>query len=278
MSPFQNWFWEIERCRQGPDYYFNASFAPSDAERLADVIRQHPLPDFLHYRFVGNLTNAPCGKSNEHGSYDLYIDRNNYAEVISGLISDQPRIQCAHCIWDIICVCGCFVAIECGYGGVLGTHNQAETSLIVALAQSKQVTLQYWGVVSGGDGYGPVYFRTGTSATELLTYLQTKEPTKPDFTQIETELRLALSEPKFAQTYRLGKCKIQGWQFQAIILHEIQKNASHAWDMAPHAVLNEIAYTVSQKCQVPGYVGGAAHDPNDFYTLIGSSITFGYPL
>ncbi|MEC4813783.1 MAG: hypothetical protein SAK29_11015 [Scytonema sp. PMC 1069.18] len=182
MSPFQNWFWEIERCCQGPDYYFNASFAPSDAERLAAVIQQHPLPDFLHYHFVGNLTNSPCGNSHEPESYDLYVDRSNYAEVISGLKRDKPQITYAHCMWNIICVCGCQLGIERGYGGIIGTHNQDETSLIVAIAQSKEVTFFHWSVVSGGDGYGPVYFRTGTSATELLTYLQMKEPTKPDFT------------------------------------------------------------------------------------------------
>ncbi|MBG1239739.1 hypothetical protein [Nostoc sp. NZL] len=73
----------------------------------------------------------------------------------------------------------------------------------MALAQSSELTLVDWRVVSGGDGYASVFFRTGTSATELLAYLQ-MQPEKPDFTQIERELRLALSDPALSKIYRLG--------------------------------------------------------------------------
>ncbi|MEH1867610.1 MAG: hypothetical protein V7K69_21740 [Nostoc sp.] len=48
------------------------------------------------------------------------------------------------------------------------------------MAQSPELTLVDWRVVSGGDGYSSVFFRTSTSAAELLAYLQMR-PEKPDF-------------------------------------------------------------------------------------------------
>ena len=98
-------FWEIEECGQAPHYYFSATFAPSDAERLATLVRQHPLSGFEHSHFVGNLINAPCGDANCQGSYDLYVDQSNYAEVMSGIQRDESIITVAHCIWQIIDVC-----------------------------------------------------------------------------------------------------------------------------------------------------------------------------
>ncbi|MEH2025352.1 MAG: hypothetical protein V7K62_17500 [Nostoc sp.] len=131
MSIFQDWFWEIKECGQGTDYYFSASFAPSDAERLAALVRQHPLCGFEHCHFVGKLINAPCKDANTQGSYDLYVDQSNYAEVMLGIQRDEPIVTVAHCIWQIIGVCDRKFGIECGYGGITGTDNQADTSLII---------------------------------------------------------------------------------------------------------------------------------------------------
>ncbi|MGI8504602.1 MAG: hypothetical protein ACR2LR_26255 [Hassallia sp.] len=177
MSKFQNWFWEIQECGQGPHYYFNATFALSDAECLVALVRQHSLSGFVHCQFVGNLINAPCGHGNYQGAYDLYIDQYNYSEdFISLLESGKHRITCLHSQWNIIGVCGNELGIECGYGGVTSTHNEIGTSLIVAIAQSSEVTLVDWQVNSGGEGYEPVAFGIGKSATELLAHLQIKEP------------------------------------------------------------------------------------------------------
>ncbi|MBE9001703.1 hypothetical protein IQ274_26715 [Nostoc sp. LEGE 12447] len=281
MGIFQDWFWEINECGQGPHYYFNATFAPSDAKRLAALVRQHPLLGFEHCNFVGKLINAPCGDANTPGSYDLYVDQSNYAEVMSGIQRDEPIVTVAHYVWQIIGVCDRKFGIECGYGGITGTHNQADTSLIMTLAQSPELTLVDWRVVSGGDGYSSVFFRTGKSAAELLAYLQMR-PEKPDFVQIERELRLALSDPALSKIYRLGECKINGWRLEVVVLHNIEKITSsyggEGWDMTPHVIkLDKIAQTVSDKCKVPSCAGGAAHAPDDFYTLIGSHLSFGYP-
>lgn len=280
VSKFQDWFWEIQECGQGPHYYFSATFAPSDAKRLAALVRQHPLSGFERCHFVGKLINAPCGDCNTPGSYDLYVDQSNYAEVMSGIQRDEPIVTVAHCVWQIIGVCDRNFGIESGYGGITGTENQTDTSLLVALAQSPELTLVDWRVVSGGDGYASVFFRTGTSAAELLAYLQ-MQPEKPDFLKIERELRLALSDPALSKIYRLGECKINGWRLEAIVLHDIQKTTSsyggEGWDMTPHtSELSKVAQTVSDKCKVPGCAGGAAHALNDFYTLIGSHLSFGY--
>jgi hypothetical protein len=105
---------------------------------------------------------------------------------------------------------------------------------------------------------------------------------KPDFVQIERELHLALSDPVLSKIYRLGECKINGWRLEVVVLHDIQKTTSiygsEGWDMTPHTTnLYKVAQSVSDKCKVPGYAGGAANAPNDFYTVIGSQMSFGYP-
>jgi hypothetical protein len=146
------------------------------------------------------------------------------------------------------------------------------------LAQAPEVTLVQWRVSSGGDGYPPCFVRSGTSAPELLSYLQMEAPVKPDFARIKHELHLALSQPELAGTYRLGQCKIEGWQLRAVVLHEWQKSKQGGCDMSPHStVLYKVVRRINDNCKVPGYVGGAAHAPNGFYTLIGSVISFGYP-
>ncbi|BBD67341.1 hypothetical protein NIES4072_53650 [Nostoc commune NIES-4072] len=70
---------EENNHNQTDPQFFNATFAPSDAERLAALVRQHPLSGFEHFHFVGNLINAPCGDANYQGSYDLYVDLQNTA-------------------------------------------------------------------------------------------------------------------------------------------------------------------------------------------------------
>ena len=172
MSRFKNWFWEIQESRQGPHYYFNATFALSDTERLVALVRQYSLSGFVYCQFVGNLINAPCKCWNYQGAIDLYIDQYNYSEnIISPLESGEHTITCLHSQWNIIGVCGNELGIECGYGGITSTHNEIGTSLIIAIAQSPEVTLVDWQVNSGGEGYQPVSFGIGKSATELLAYL-----------------------------------------------------------------------------------------------------------
>ncbi|WP_251957927.1 hypothetical protein [Nostoc commune] len=82
---------------------------------------------------------------------------------MSGIQRDEPIVTVAHCVWQIIGVCDGNFGIESGYGGITGIDNQADTSLIVTLAQSPELTLVDWRVVSGGDGYASVFFRTLTS-------------------------------------------------------------------------------------------------------------------
>jgi hypothetical protein len=48
MLKQRNWFWKIEESGQGPDYFLKASFAPDDAECLAELVCKHPLPGFVY--------------------------------------------------------------------------------------------------------------------------------------------------------------------------------------------------------------------------------------
>jgi hypothetical protein len=116
MSAFRDWFWEIKETGQGPNYYFSATFAASDAECLTSLVRQYPLAGFRHCHFVGNLIGAPCGSHDYHGAYDLYVDDSNHAKLASSLKGEKPSITVAHWTWHIIGVCGHELGIDCAYG------------------------------------------------------------------------------------------------------------------------------------------------------------------
>lgn len=280
MSTIRDWFWAIEATGQGPYYYFTATFAESDAERLAARIKQHPLPGFGHCHFVGSLIGAPCGTPSYHGPYDLYIDQSNHATLAEGLASTPPRLAVAHAIWHLLGVCGSEFGIECAYGGLDQQDTQAENALIAMLAQSADLTLVHWQIFSGGDGYAACFVQSGRSAAELLAYLQQTALEKPDFTEVQQALQQALSQPEFANSYRLGGWTVDEWQARVVVLHTIEKLTQYgaeAWDMAPHTTaLDQVARTVHAQCKLPVSLAGAAHDPQDFNRLIGSVIAFGY--
>ncbi len=157
-----NWFWEVELNRTGPDYLFFATFKPTDAPQLAELVRKHSLPGFKHYR----ATNSPCWLHNHNATYDLYIDEYHYEQMVANIEGKNPGNVW---IYNIITVCESDLKIERGYGGSVG--GEVETDFIVKLSQSPNLTMVKWAVVYGGDGYNYTNMATGTSTAELLDYL-----------------------------------------------------------------------------------------------------------
>lgn len=161
----RNWFWQLQAAQHGPDWFFSATFAPTDATQLAARIRQHPLAGLRHYR----VTNGPCRQHQHTSTYDLYADQANYAALKANFESDTPQNIW---IYHAIEVCGSDLRIERGYGGYPDLYDVTETDLIVMLAHATDLTLLKWDVGYSGDGYPTGSVATGTTAIELLAYLQ----------------------------------------------------------------------------------------------------------
>lgn len=161
----RDWFSQIQAAAQGPDWYFFATFTPADAERLADHVRQHPLPGFAPYR----VNEGPCVRHRHRSTYDLYVDQGNYPRLVANFEGDSPQN-----IWTyhLIEICGHDLTIARGYGGYPGSHGATETTLILALARTPDLTLTDWKIGYAGEGYPTGHVATGTTAAELLAYLQ----------------------------------------------------------------------------------------------------------
>jgi hypothetical protein len=163
----RNWFWEIEKNQSGPDYLFLANFNPTQGQRLAELVRQQPLPGFKYYRAIDRR----CWLHNHKAVYDLYIDEDSYQQLVAQI---EGRKVGNIWIYDSIAVCGSDLKIERGYGGG-SVGGDAETNLIVKLLQIPDLTLVKWAIMYGGNGYEYKDLDAGTRAVELLNYLLDRE-------------------------------------------------------------------------------------------------------
>jgi hypothetical protein len=160
MLKQRNWFWEIEESGQGPDYFLTATFAPANAERLAELVRTHPLPGFVYDR--DRVMENPYRR----GKCKLY--EAFYTEHYFQVKGDT--FTCS-----LIEICDNQLRLECGYGGHKSgpVVAKAETDLVLSLAASSEISLIEWQLGYCGDYYGVL--ASGTSSSELRDYLFTEE-------------------------------------------------------------------------------------------------------
>ncbi|MEO0457619.1 MAG: hypothetical protein AAF152_13715 [Cyanobacteria bacterium P01_A01_bin.114] len=155
----REWFWKIEQLRQGPDYYFCATFEPTDAVNLAAIVRQNLPASFVH-----NETFVDAHDQQKHVIYDAYLDKRAYDKLVAMEKGGEPQN-----IWFL----GSIKVRdhELFVSHMLAGVEYGETDLIVAIAQSPNLTLRKWRVSYGGDGYASGEAASGASTTELLEYL-----------------------------------------------------------------------------------------------------------
>ncbi len=166
MIKSREWFWQIQEMGQGPDFVFIATFAPSDVEQLAAVVRNN-----LPHGFIRNQDFMDSHSRGESKVYDSYLDQHTHNRLVS---------MQAHGAQESIWYYGHIevrdhqlMVQEILAGGMYGG-----TSLIIAVAQSPNVMMQSWKVAYDGYSWGEV--AQGTSASSLLDYLQfSDEPDEP---------------------------------------------------------------------------------------------------
>jgi hypothetical protein len=161
MSKKRDWFWQIKEMGQGPDYVFIATFDPSDAKHLAEVVDYHLPSGFVHNQdFINSDRRSSCI------IYKDYLDQHTYDRLVAMKEDGEQKN-----IWynSEIEVCNHQFMIE----NVLAGGMYGETELMIALAKSPDLTLQEWKVAYSGYSWGEV--ACGTSAASLLDYLHYEE-------------------------------------------------------------------------------------------------------
>src|SRR5215212_5964826 len=141
-QPF--WFHELLAGGKGPDWIFNAAFAPG-SDSLAEVVREHAPSGFTYYR----ATQRPCPIHFDLKScdYDLYVDTDHYQACIDQLeAGSNENIY----IYHTIQVCGHDYQLVRGYGGDPDQHGSAETQSIRALIHAPELVMIAWSIVYGG--------------------------------------------------------------------------------------------------------------------------------
>jgi hypothetical protein len=109
------WFHELLASGKGPDWVFNATFAPGSGGALAASVRASAPPGFTYYR----ATQRPCSIHYHTKScdYDLYVDTPHYQACVDQL---EGRHRQNMYVYHSIQVCRDEFQIVRGYGpGIL---------------------------------------------------------------------------------------------------------------------------------------------------------------
>jgi hypothetical protein len=159
MSKLRDWYWKIEG--RGPDYYFRASFRPSDAEHLASLLRQHPPKGFKLYQ-------AGASRLNQTASIcDYYFEKYRYEQMVA---AHEGRLGKNIYTYELIRVCEHELKIERAFGGAEGDGQNASEMLLI-LAQSPGLNWIQWEVSFAGGGYHGGTAATGNTGSDLILYL-----------------------------------------------------------------------------------------------------------
>jgi hypothetical protein len=161
-QPF--WFRELVAGGKGPDWMFNAAFAPGSSSGLAATVRAHAPIGFTYYQ----ATQRPCSLHFKVCDYDLYVDTPHYQACVDQL---EGRYSGNVYVYHTIQICGHEVQLVRGYGGGPDQHGDAETQVIRAIAQAPDVIITEWSIVYGGMTYPYERLIGGATAAGLLEYL-----------------------------------------------------------------------------------------------------------
>ncbi|KPV51587.1 hypothetical protein SE17_20350 [Kouleothrix aurantiaca] len=159
-----NWFRELEATGKGPDWFFNAAFAPGSAAGLAAAFRALAPQGFTRYE----AHRQHCPIHQQKYDYVMYIDSQQHAAIVRNIEGDSGQNVY---IFHTIQACQNDLQIMRGYGGYPGQHGAEETRVIRALAQAPDLALEHWNIGYGGMGYPFEILAQGSGATTLLRYL-----------------------------------------------------------------------------------------------------------
>ena len=164
----QFWFSQLLAGGKGPDWVFNAAFAPDSSKLLAEAVRRHVPPGFTYYR----ATQRACPIHLQSCDYNMYIDTPHYQAIVDQLEGRQERNIY---IYHSIQVCQHEYQIVHGYGGDADQHGEPETRMIRALAHTPGLAMTGWSILYGGVTYPYDTLISRATSAALLAYLDAGE-------------------------------------------------------------------------------------------------------
>jgi hypothetical protein len=165
MADRKPWCWEASRSGQGPNWLFIAQVDAASEAALAQLTATAALPG---YSLVESGP-AYCEQHQAVCGRQVFIDTANARAYADNLRADKSQKNIW--IYNTIEIHRGSIAIECGYGGRGEAYNEAESSFLLDLLASPEITLQSWSVMAGGDGYDYTTLRRGESLEQLKSYL-----------------------------------------------------------------------------------------------------------
>lgn len=143
-----------------------------------------------------------------------------------------------------------------------------------ALLFESPLSVRFWRVFTGGDGYATTYLRSGSQFESLIRYCK-EPPAEPDFSNALRQLKESLAEHGLEEKYRICKPTFEHNRMKVEVLYEVPF-IDGAWQSEPASTeLNSIAREVSDKCQISVLCSATStHAPDNWHQLIGGGFTF----
>ena len=155
MSVHKLWCWEA--IDHGPDWIFWAHVTPESIKALGHFAKLSTLQDYSYC-----TEKKFCHHHQQTCQHHIFIDSSNF---------DNFRSQKNLWIFNMVHIHKDIIEIECGYGGRGEPYNRIETSLLLDIFTSQQITLHYWKVIIGGNFYDYKTLREGNDLKSLTDYL-----------------------------------------------------------------------------------------------------------
>ncbi len=155
MSVHKLWCWEA--IDHGPDWVFWAQVTPESIKALENFANRSTLQDYSYY-----IEKELCHHHQQTCQNHIFIDTSNF---------DDFRSEKNLLIFNVIRIHKDTIEIVCGYGGRGETYNRIETSLLLDIFNSSQITLHYWKVIVGGNFYEYKTLHEGRDLRSLTGYL-----------------------------------------------------------------------------------------------------------
>ncbi|MFN8381528.1 MAG: hypothetical protein U0V02_06295 [Anaerolineales bacterium] len=155
MSECKLWCWEA--MDHGPDWVFSAHVTPESTEALEHFAKQSILQDYVYC-----AEEKFCHHHHQTCQNHIFIDSSNF---------DDFRSQRNLWIFNMFHIHKDIIEIVCGYGGRGGIYNRVETSLLLNIFTSPQITLHNWKVIIGGNFYDYKTLSEGKDLKSLTDYL-----------------------------------------------------------------------------------------------------------
>jgi len=232
------WFWEIKRAGCGPHYSLLLEFEMDEAE-LERLVEPFLLRDYER----SDIAHSWMHRNSREWDYTSVEIRGGQMAVMHGWGNDKP----------------------------------SQDEFVQAFLISSPPQFVRWRVVGGGDGYGPRFFRSGTTVASLLAYCHS-EPQEPDFPKVLQQLEKSLSQCNATGKYALGKAEFERGMMRVPVFYDVPC-VDGTWQSEPAgSELIPIAREVSDECDVAALASATSlHAPANFQQIIGGAFYFGAP-